>query len=145
VEWDLLRMSPEEFAQRAQGMEQLVNMQKEGCPIDEGEGIGCRAGVTSFWVSWDGRMMPCGMMTRPEVRPLEVGFDAAWEQLRAETARIRRPATCSGCAYKEVCGVCAAVCLTETGRFDGFPEYMCEKTRQTVRITKEAFAERKPT
>jgi radical SAM protein with 4Fe4S-binding SPASM domain len=145
VEWDLLRMSPEEFAQRAQSMEQLVNMQKEGCPIDEGEGIGCRAGVTSFWVSWDGRMMPCGMMTRPEVRPLEVGFDAAWEQLRAETARIRRPATCSGCAYKEVCGVCAAVCLTETGRFDGVPEYMCEKTRQTVRITKEAFAERKPT
>lgn len=145
VEWDLLTLSPEEFALRARNMEQLVDLQKEGCPIDEGEGIGCRAGVTSFWVSWDGRMMPCGMMTRPEVRPLEVGFDAAWEQLRSETARIRRPAACSGCAYKEVCGVCAAVCLTETGRFDGVPAYMCEKTRQTVRITKEAFAERKPT
>lgn len=30
--------------------------------------------------------------------------------------------TCTTCAYKEVCGVCAAVCCTETGRFDGVPE-----------------------
>lgn len=145
VEWDVLRFSPEEFAQRAQNMERLVDMDREGCPVESGEGIRCRAGTTSFWMTWDGKMRPCGMMTQPEVYPLEVGFDAAWEQLRAAASQIRTPAECTVCAHKEVCGVCAAVCFAETGRFDGVPEYVCEKTRQTVHFTQKAFAERKQT
>lgn len=143
VEWDMLRLSEEEFAQRAQGMEMLLDMDRDGCPMEEGEGIQCRAGSTSFWVTWDGRMLPCGMMTQPSIDMMELGFNAAWDQLRATTASIRSPAECGSCSHKEVCGVCAAVCLTETGHFDGVPEYICEKTRQTVRITKQAFAERK--
>lgn len=142
VEWDVLRFTQEEFAKRARNMEHLVDMDRDGCPVEEGEGVRCRAGSTSFWMTWDGRMLPCGMMTQPEVYPLKDGFDAAWEQLRAETQQIRTPAECVGCDHKEVCGVCAAVCFTETGRFDGVPEYICEKTRQTVRITKQIFAER---
>ena len=143
VEWDILRFSPEEFAQRAQNMERLVDMDRDGCPVESGEGVRCRAGSTSFWITWDGRMRPCGMMTEPEVLPLEMGFEAAWEQLRAATSAIRTPAQCVSCDHKEVCGVCAAVCYTETGRFDGVPEYVCEKTRQTVHFTKQAYAERK--
>ena len=142
VEWDLLRFSREEFDQRARNMEKLVDMDRDGCPVEEGEGIRCRAGVTSFWMTWDGRMLPCGMMTEPEVKPLEVGFDAAWEQLRKATAEIRMPVKCVSCDHKEVCGVCAAVCYTETGRFDGVPEYICEKTRQTVGHTRKAWEER---
>ena len=143
VEWDLLRFSPEEFAQRAQNMANLVDMDKEGCAVESGEGVRCRAGSTSFWMTWDGRMLPCGMMTQPEFYPLQTGFDAAWEGLRAATSRIRMPAECVTCDHKDVCGVCAAVCFTETGRFDGVPEYVCEKSRHTVRFTQQAYAERK--
>ena len=143
VEWDLLRFSPEEFAQRAQNMANLVDMDKEGCAVESGEGVRCRAGSTSFWITWDGRMLPCGMMTQPEFYPMQSGFDAAWEELRAATERIRMPAECVTCDHKDVCGVCAAVCFTETGRFDGVPEYVCEKSRHTVRFTQQAYAERK--
>ena len=143
VEWDLLRFSEEEFAQRAQGMERLADLDLEGCPMEEGEGIRCRAGTSSFWVTWDGRMLPCGMMTQPSIDLMELGFEAAWDQLRAVVSGIRSPAACSSCSHKEVCGVCAAMCLTETGRFDGVPEYVCEKAQHTVRLTKQAFAERK--
>ena len=142
VAWDAIRFSDEEFRQRAENMKNLVMNTPDGCPMEEGEGVRCRAGTTSFWMTWDGRMLPCGMMTEPVVRPLEVGFDAAWQQLREATAAIRTPKECTGCAYKEVCGVCAAVCYTETGRFDGQPTYICRKTRETVRCTARTLAER---
>ena len=64
------------------------------------------------------------------------------EQLREATAAIRTPKECTGCAYKEVCGVCAALCYPETGRFDGQPEYICRKTKETVACTARTLAER---
>lgn len=140
VEWDQLRFSEEEFMLRAQSMERLVLEEKDGCPVEVGEGITCRAGSTSFWVTWDGKMLPCGMMTTPVVYPLEVGFAEAWKQLREKTAQIRMPAACQSCDHKEVCGVCAAICYTESGSYDGVPVYMCEQTHETVRITKEVYA-----
>ena len=142
VDWDVIRFTEDEFRQRAENMAKLVADTPDGCPMEEGEGVRCRAGSTSFWMTWDGRMLPCGMMTEPVVRPLEVGFDAAWQQLREATAAIRTPKECTGCAYKEVCGVCAAVCYTETGRFDGQPTYICRKTKETVRCTAQTLAER---
>lgn len=145
VKWDRLRFAEEELDRRAENMLHLVDMDREGCPVESGEGIRCRAGSTSFWMTWDGRMLPCGMMTQPEFYPLDVGFETAWEQLRAATSKIRTPIACTNCDYKDVCSVCAAVCYTETGRFDGVPEYVCEKTRQTVRFTQQAYAERKRT
>lgn len=142
VEWDLLRFSEEEFAVRAENMAKLTAEAAEGCSVEEGEGIRCRAGSTSFWVTWDGRMLPCGMMTEPEAYPLEKGFSAAWEQLKDHAARVRMPAECTCCEYEKVCGVCAAVCFTETGRFDGVPEYVCRKTKEQVRLTAEAYGKR---
>ena len=143
VEWDVIRFTDEEFAIRAQNTAKLVAMEQDGCPVEEGEGVRCRAGSTAFWMTWDGKMMPCGMMTTPVAYPLEIGFDAAWDQIRAETARIRTPAECVSCEYKELCGNCAAVCLTESGRFDGVPDYLCQKTKEQVRITREVYEERK--
>ncbi len=47
--------------------------------LEQGEGIRCRAGKSSFWVTWDGRMLPCGMViseNAPEV--FSIGFSDAW-------------------------------------------------------------------
>lgn len=142
VDWDVIRFTEDEFRQRGENMAKLVADTPDGCPMEEGEGVRCRAGSTSFWMTWDGRMLPCGMMTEPVVRPLEIGFDAAWQQLREATAKIHTPKECTGCSYKDVCGVCAAVCYTETGRFDGVPTYICRKTKEQVRCTAQLLAER---
>ena len=141
VRWDKARFTPEEFALRAEGMHNCEAAENEGCPVEEGEGVRCRAGSTAFWMTWDGRMLPCGMMPGPTAYPLETGFDSAWEYIRRETAAIRTPAKCESCKYKPVCGVCAAVCVTETGKFDGVPEYVCRQTEETVRQIWEARQE----
>ena len=137
MEWDRIRFGPEVFAQRAAAMADLTLTEPRECGADLDQGVGCRAGRTSFWMTWDGRMLPCGMMPHPVVLPLEEGFDAAWEQLRAATAALRMPAKCGNCPKRGACPVCAAVCVTETGRFDGVPEYVCAMTEETIRLYKE--------
>ena len=143
VEWDLLRFSPEEFARRAENMRELVNADQDGCPVESGEGIRCRAGSTSFWVTWDGRMLPCGMLPHAGVKPLEIGFDQAWQEVRDWTKQIRMPEKCQSCNHKQMCAVCAAVTVTETGAFDEVPEYVCRQTRALVTQTLQAAEERR--
>ena len=143
VEWDQMRFTPEEFARRACAMHEYTLVEESECAADLDEGVRCRAGSTSFWMTWDGRMLPCGMMPYPTAYPLEVGFREAWEQIRAETKKLRMPAKCGSCPKRGACAVCAAVCVTETGRFDGVPEYMCAMTDATIRRTWAAYEERK--
>lgn len=143
VEWDLLRFTPEEFAKRAEAMAKLSGIENEGCPVEAGEGVRCRAGSTSFWMTWDGRMLPCGMLTTPEVKPLEIGFDAAWAEIRQKTGEIKTPAKCVSCGYKDICGACAAVYYTETGAFDSVPDYVCRRAEEVVKYTRLAYEERK--
>lgn len=142
VQWDAIRFDDAEFSQRAQNMRRMVDEWKEGCPAQTDEGVRCRAGSSSFWVTWQGKMLPCGMLTTPVADLRQQSFDDAWDYIRGETAKIRMPPKCGSCAYKDVCGVCAAVCFTETGSFDQVPEYVCEKTRQQVEITQQVYAER---
>ena len=139
VQWDKLRFTEEEFAIRAQNMMQRINTEQDGCPVEAGEGVRCRAGTSSFWMTWDGKMTPCGMMTTPVVKPREIGFDAAWEQIRMETGKIRTPGKCVHCDYKDFCGACAAVYFTETGRFDCVPEYVCQRAKEIVKQTQAAY------
>lgn len=135
LKWDLLRFEREEFVQRAEKVKKLVEYETDRCAVEPDSGIECRAGSSSFWITWDGRMLPCGMMPKPEALPLEIGFDAAWNQILMKTKEIRMPAECAECEKKSVCGVCAAMCIAETGRFDRVPTYMCRMTDETIRLT----------
>jgi radical SAM protein with 4Fe4S-binding SPASM domain len=137
VEWDLLRLTPEEFNRRAQAIKDHTAVLQDECSADLDEGVGCRAGTTSFWMTWDGRMSPCGMMPSPIAYPLESGFADAWQQIRREAAAIRMPKECSSCSKRKMCAVCAAICVTETGGFDKKPEYMCQMTEETLRLSVE--------
>ena len=98
--------------------------------------------VTEYMPRLDGRMLPCGMMPRPEVSPLEMGFEAAWKRLREETAGVRMPAACGSCPKRSACTVCAAMCVTETGDFDRVPAYVCRMTDAVIRETIRADEER---
>lgn len=104
----------------------------EDCPElpTEGDGIRCRAGKCSFWVTWDGRLLPCGMFPGENAQNVFAeDFLQAWEKVREETGRIRLPAKCSICEIKDQCRACAAMVLTETGGFDEAPEYKCRMSK----------------
>lgn len=92
----------------------------------EGDQIHCRAGSCSYWITWDGKMLPCGMMTKPFVSVTELGFDNAWRQIVNLTEQIRLPKECAACSIKDKCKTCAAMVLAETGDFNEVPTFRCE-------------------
>ena len=108
-----------------------IPSETEDCPelSSEGEGIRCRAGKCSFWVTWNGGMIPCGMLpSKHAVNVFEVSFPNAWKQTRDTAAAIRLPAQCAGCVARDNCKACAAMVYTETGCYQIIPQYRCEMT-----------------
>lgn len=100
------------------------------CGDSEGEEIRCRAGKSNFWVTWDGRMLPCGMLPDEGVDLSVTGFAEAWKQITGKTAAIRLPVKCRNCSLKERCRICAAMTVTESGRYDCVPEYRCRMAQE---------------
>lgn len=98
----------------------------ESC-IDPLDGkIRCRAGTAAFWITWDGWMSPCGMMSEPKVDIKDSPFQTAWERLTAMAQALRLSGVCDKCPNQNICHPCAAISGAETGRADGIPTYMCK-------------------
>lgn len=85
----------------------------------------CRAALSSFWVTWDGKMSPCGMMTTPMTEITD--FNSAWNFMKESRKKIFLPSECLECELRNYCDVCAAVSFAETGKFSKVPEYACKK------------------
>ena len=136
---DYLTLGAERFA--AQEGLPVPSDPEESC-ADVGDGIRCRAGKCSFWVTWQGNMTPCGMFP-VENSPcvFTAPFAAAWEQVKQTAASVRLPAPCATCDAKDVCRACAAMVVTESGCFDKVPAYRCAMMgayrRQWIRVKEE--------
>ena len=110
--------------------------------IDSKDGrIRCRAGRASFWITWDGWMTPCGMMTHPKIDIKEHEFTSAWTQLTKETKEIKLSGLCDQCKNRDICHPCAAIAYAETGEFSGIPTYRCRAIQQMCKIARENLNE----
>lgn len=129
AEVEYLMAGPQRFLERVKtrNLEGLVTDREEDCFDTEGKGLKCRAGKCAFWITWYGRMIPCGMMslTDPFMNVFEDDFKDCWERVAEETEKIRLPGKCENCSLNEICRPCGAMTYTETGYFDQIPEYRC--------------------
>lgn len=113
---------------------------EENCERLPDEKMGCMAGKASFWVTWDGRMTPCGMMNHPVAYPFQTGFSQAWQTITRETDKLMLPAACSQCDLRSSCIVCGALCAAESGGCTHKqPEYLCKLTRTYVDEMEKAY------
>lgn len=96
------------------------------------EGFPCHAGHSGFWINWRGEMTPCGMFDEPAISLREHSFSEGWEYIRRETCRIHPCDECADCRLANICQVCPAACLTETGDVCQKPEYVCSMTKEMV-------------
>ena len=113
----------------------------DDCGVVEGDHMRCRAGITSFWMTWEGKMLPCGMIPDDGKDPWEVGFDEAWENAKNIVNEITLPVKCAGCGKKDECRACAAMVYTETGTYDKVPQYRCEMTKNYPEACKKVLKE----
>ena len=95
----------------------------------EGPFSNCSAYRTAIFVSWDGLMEGCSLMSSVHLRPFEVGFDAAWEGLLAKLGNIRTPERCLSCDHAPYCTACPGRRDAETGDPEGIPETRCREAR----------------
>lgn len=93
----------------------------------------CRAGRSSFWVSWDGTMTACGMTPFPvQVYPFERPFQDCWLEL---TDRVRSTPVlqgCAGCHHRSICNPCVAMMYAETGEVNCRAPYLCEMAEKII-------------
>lgn len=140
AKYNLLSMTEEQFcllaSQMAKGVAKTGGDACEGVP---GKAVMCRAGSSSFWLMWDGKMTPCGQMAEPAYHVPTMGFDAAWQAVREATAAIRLPRECSNCDLNFLCHACAAMCYCETGEFNKKPEYLCSLNRSYLKTTQKLW------
>lgn len=101
------------------------------------EGPNCAAGRSGFWVNWKGELLACGMLTEPSISLLDHSFRDAWAYITEATKAIPRCRECDECELKPLCPSCSAACLTETGRMDGRPDYLCQRTKGLIMKCKE--------
>lgn len=126
--YDQFRFEADTLAKRIRGMldGEPVPDPDDECQELPTERIRCRAGSTTFWITYNGEMRPCGMMTTPGF-PVSDGFAAAWQKIRTARTEILLPAKCSACPKKEICEFCPAACYAENGDFTVTPTYLCRK------------------
>lgn len=125
AKWYSLRDEKESFRKRAYSLMQGADFDDDTCADPEKNGVQCRAGRSAFWITWEGKMLPCGTMDIEGAYPAKSGFKQAWHEVKDKTSKIRLPIECVGCEHRKSCGVCASVCKGETGSFDKKPEYLC--------------------
>lgn len=99
------------------------------------EKINCRAALSTFWVTWDGKMTPCGMMTSPSVAIDD--FSEAWQKLKETRKTILLPKKCASCSLRKNCDMCAAVSMAECDKSDEVPQYACRKAHEYAKICNE--------
>ena len=120
---DYLTLGKERFLAQEGKLPQVLQTGE----ICEGDGVRCRAGRCSFWVSWQGKLMPCGMFPEENApNVFEMPFLKTWQAVKEAVSRIRLPAQCAVCNVKDSCRACAAMVATESGCFDQVPQYRCE-------------------
>ena len=126
-----LQRGREDLLRYCESVEQHCPLEDDATFDCEGDGVRCRAGKSSFWITWDGRMLMCAMMDTPGYDLSEMSPTEAWEKLRRDAKAIRLPKECAACDAKDTCRTCAAMIYTETGTYDKKPQYRCDLMRAT--------------
>ncbi|NLB79507.1 MAG: radical SAM protein [Clostridiaceae bacterium] len=78
--------------------------------------IYCLAAKSMYWITWDGKMLPCGTFSSPYTLPLEEGFLTAWNRLPSLFDGVSRPKECTTCDFADGdCPNCPANIQAESG------------------------------
>lgn len=140
VQIELMQYPKERFITRVENLlKDIREYEEDDNKIDYGQDVLCRAGRSTFWVTWDGRMTPCGMMNYPVEYPFENGFKKSWDSLVDKVKQIKLSAKCATCNNRKTCMTCAAMAITETGDFSKTPEYICKMNQFILEESKIAY------
>lgn len=112
------------------------------CGEIKGEKVLCAAGRSTFWVTWDGRVLPCGMIPDYSIPIQNRKFINVWQEIVTHTEQITLAPECKICKKKKFCMPCAAKIKSETGTYGQKSEYMCEYVDEYLRLLETSLMEK---
>lgn len=101
---------------------------EEAAPYQNEIVITCRAGKSSAWINWQGKMTPCVLMEYPAVNLEEVSAKEAWNSLEEMITKLPTHSDCKGCKLWKLCQVCYASVSLEK-QHNGNVSYLCRFTQ----------------
>lgn len=107
------------------GMDEPLSLD-ESCTDPLDGKVRCRAGKAAFWVTWDGYMSLCGVIPGYKTDLRQEGFEKSWEEISRMSDEMVLSGTCGKCKNITICHSCAAMSVTESGKSEGIPRYLCE-------------------
>lgn len=137
AEFDWLTMNDDQKRRQLQLVRRCVEEAAlENKPAPE-KNTSCMAGKGSFWISWEGMMYPCAMLTDAATDVVQAGFGPAWKETVRNSEGMGVPAGCMECPLRRACTICAAVHAAEGCGAGEVPEEMCAKTKAYVQALLE--------
>lgn len=128
------------FTDTASEVNPLAEDSQELKEEDSSEAFHCATGKCGGWISWDGRLLGCGVLSQPQAYPLRDGFLAAWEEIKQKCSQVPVCKECRECLYRAFCSTCPARLLSETGFYDRPAPYLCETARIRYESRNQAMA-----
>lgn len=104
----------------------------------------CRAGSSTYWINWQGKMLLCGMTDAVQFDIGQFGFENCWKKLQEAVNQTICSKKCADCKHETVCARCAASAIAETSCYDGTPLYLCELYDCYLTRIREILAEATP-
>ena len=95
----------------------------------EGKAASCMAGRGAFWITWDGRVLPCGMLPKLGMSLNDYSLSEIWGSFGTVMNDQKLPSECSQCPRKAICPVCVAV----TQSSDKTPDELCRFTESYLK------------
>ena len=129
IHWIRLSCSPEQFAAECRRHAAMPPQGPDECTYEGDPGSRCRAGRCSYWITYKGDLLPCGMIPSIHASVTELGFLKAWEEVGTAYRSLTMPTGCLSCPDYKRCEVCPAVVWAENQDFSKVPTYLCEKNR----------------
>jgi MoaA/NifB/PqqE/SkfB family radical SAM enzyme len=107
-------------------------------------GFECGAGTKRFCITYDGKLVPCGLMTEPATYPLRDGIEKSWKCLNDMMDAYSLPNGCKTCSKQHACRICGAMALAE--KIDSKmekPDYVCQMTDSFLSCCRGELDEKK--
>ncbi|MGM9601752.1 MAG: radical SAM protein [Faecousia sp.] len=137
VRADYLQNNPAFFRAQARAFshfvpptEEMLAAQAAGNPHE----MTCRAGRSSFWLDWQGRLGCCGIHSVQWFSLKDAALSEAWRQVVEMTNTLRYSPVCTNCPNFRLCHCCAAMVYTECGEYGGYPQYLCRMNAAAARL-----------
>jgi len=92
--------------------------------------FGCDAGMNTYAITWDGKLLGCQIMGGYHTEPYRNGFEKSWTEYPGCVVPMDIDPKCLQCNNAQLCLSCFATRFAESGGPCGISEYICQNAKR---------------